>query len=429
MESIRLHASRHLATGVFCIVQTALAFAQDAKPVVLARVIEAEVKSGQRVVGSVNPLRTSTIGSAVEGRVQKFLVNQGDPVKEGQILAQLLTETLEIERAAAMAELDLSMQRLAELENGSRPEDIAEADANMRSAQAALTNAEGKLRRMQLLSTRSAASPEELEDAKEHAMAAKFAFKATEALLNRLKEGARMETIAQATAQVELQRQRLKLIEDRITKSAISAPFDGFVSSEFTEVGAWISRGDPIVEVIQLNEVEIQAPVTAEMVVSLRKGDVIRVEFPELPDELLTGTIERIVPVTATRARTFPVHIKLKNRIHDGTPMLMAGMLARVYLPAGKREMLPLVPKDALVLNGNERSVFVVDRNADHDSASGERIDTVRKVDVDLGVAVDDRIQVRGDIKVNDLVVVVGNERLAPNAQVRIVRALKSPGK
>lgn len=398
--------------------------AVDAKPVVVARVIEAEVKSGQRVIGTVTPLRTSTIGSAVDGRVQAFLVDQGEPIKEGQVLAQLQTETLEIERAASKAELDLAVQRLAELENGSRPEEIAEAEANMKSAKAAVTNAETKLKRVESLAIRNAASPLELDDAKETAEAARFGLLASEALLARIREGARIETIAQAQAQVELQRQRLNLIEDRIAKSAIKAPFDGFVSAEFTEVGAWISQGDPVVEVIELDEVEIEVQATAEMVVALRKGDVIRVEFPELPNELLTGTIDRIVPMSATRARTFPVHVKLKNRIQQETPMLMAGMLARVDLPAGRRQTLPLVPKDALVLNGDDRSVYVVDRAANNESAA---VGTARKVDVDLGVAVDGRIQVRGDVRVGDLVVVVGNERLTPNSQVKIVGSADPP--
>ena len=321
------------------------ATAQDPKPVVVASVIETEVKSGQRVVGSVNPLRTSTIGSAVNGRVQEFCVNSGDRVEEGKVLAKLRTETLEIERAAAEAELGLATQRLAELENGSRAEDIAEAEANMRGAAAALKNAENKLRRVESLATRGATSSTQLGDATEAADSARFAFKATEALYNRIKEGPRPELIAQAAAQVELQRQRLNLIEDRIAKSTIVAPFDGFVAAEFTEVGAWINQGDPIAEVIQLDEVEIRAPVTAEAVVSLRIGDVVRVEFPELPEELLTGTIDRIVPVATSRARTFPVHIRLKNRIQHETPMLKAGMLARIDLPAGKRQRLPLVPR------------------------------------------------------------------------------------
>lgn len=391
------------------------AHSQEAKPVVIANVTVAEVPSGRRVVGTVNPRRSSTIGSAIDGRVQGLLVDQGDRVQQGDVLSRLRTQTLEIERSAAKAELDLAVHQLAELENGALPEEIAQAEANMRTAKAALKNAEGDLKRIETLSSRAAASVAELGDAQEQADVAKFALAASEALLKRIKDGARIESIQQAKAQVALQQERLKLIEDRITKSTITAPFDGYISAEFTEVGAWISQGDPIVEIIQLDEVEIQAPVTAESVVHLRIGDVIRVEFPELPNELITGTIDRIVPIATSRSRTFPVIIKLENSIRDGTPMLMAGMLARVEIPAGTREALPLVPKDSLVLNGNDRSVFLVDRKSDDEVIA-------RKVRVDLGVAVDDRIQVRGDIDADDQVVVAGNERLLPGASVKILR-------
>lgn len=408
-----------------CLVLGATAYGQpddDATPVVAARVIQAEVNTGRRFVGTVHPRRTSTIGSAIDGRVESFEVDAGQPVKQGQTLARLRTATLKIERAIAKAELDLYQQRLAELENGSRPEDIAEATANVRSAEASVKAAASNLQRLEALAARNAASTAELEDARERAESAQFALQATQALLKRLEEGPRLETIAQAKAQVDLGQQRFELAEDRIQKAQIVAPFDGFVSAEFTEVGAWISRGDPIAEVVEMREVEIRAPVTAEAVVNLRKGDVIRVEFPELPDQLLTGKIERIVPVADMRTRTFPVHIRLANPIRDDTPLLLAGMLARVDLPAGRRETLPLVPKDALVLNGSGRSVYVIDGVKTNDAAGG--VGVARKVDVDLGVAVGDYIQVRGAIKDRDLVVVVGNERLTPNAKVKVMREL-----
>ena len=70
--------------------------AQDMKPVVVAIVIEAEVRAGQRVVGTVKPLRTSRIGSALDGRVLLFLVDEGQMIRKGQTLAQLTTKTLEI---------------------------------------------------------------------------------------------------------------------------------------------------------------------------------------------------------------------------------------------------------------------------------------------------------------------------------------------
>lgn len=395
-----------------------LVFAQEPDSVIVARVTEAEINSGRRVIGTVNPLKRSTIGSAVDGRVESLNVNEGERVSQGDVLASLRKQTMQIELAGANAELDLAEKRLTELRNGSLPEEIDEAEANMQAAQAAYKNAASKLSRLEVLSQTNAASVTELEDARERADAARYTVKATEALYKRIKQGPRPESIAQAEAQVELQRQRVLLIADRIEKCDIAAPFDGIVATEFTETGAWIQQGDPVVELVQMDTVEIEAPVTADIAVNLRKGTVVRVEFPELPDQLLTGTVERIVPITATRARTFPVHLELKNKFIDGRPLLLAGMLARVDFPAGRREKLPLVPKDALVLNGANRSVFVVD--------SSQSPAIVREVPVELGVAYEDRIQVQGDLEVGQQVVVVGNERLVDKRPVKVLKEIES---
>jgi multidrug efflux pump subunit AcrA (membrane-fusion protein) len=96
---------------------------ETAAPVVVAPVIEREVHTATRIVGSVMPLRTSIVGSAVAGRVEEYLVDHGDPVREGQPLARLRIDTLRIELAAARSQLTLSEQELAELENGALPED------------------------------------------------------------------------------------------------------------------------------------------------------------------------------------------------------------------------------------------------------------------------------------------------------------------
>lgn len=381
----------------------------------VVEVTEAAVSSGYRVVGSVVPRRRSTIGSAAAGRVAEFFLKPGQSVKAGQPVAQLLTETLKIELAAAEAQLELNRQQLAELVNGSREEDVAEAEANALGARAARENASSNLERMMELSRSGAATLSDLEDARERATFTRYTHAAAEATLARVRAGARPEQIAAARAQVELQQQNVFMIEDRIRKHTIVSPFDGFIAADFTEVGAWINSGDPVVEVVELSEVEVHAPITAELATKLRRGDTIRIEFPELPDQLLTGQLDRIIPIADPRARTFPAVIRLKNQTKDGVPMLMAGMLARVELPAGDLRQLPLVPKDALVLNASRRAVFVAER-----SDSQEAI--VREVPVELGVAVGDMIQVIGDLKAGDLVVVVGNERLAPGMKVAILQ-------
>ncbi|MCH2203857.1 MAG: biotin/lipoyl-binding protein, partial [Fuerstiella sp.] len=118
-------------------------------PVVVAEVIEREVNSGHRVVGTVMPIHKSTVGTAVDGRVVEYLVNLGDYVQANQPLAKLRTGTLEIELNSAQAELTLRQEELRELQNGSRPEEISEARARMLAAEAIQKNSLTRLNRLQ----------------------------------------------------------------------------------------------------------------------------------------------------------------------------------------------------------------------------------------------------------------------------------------
>ena len=99
----------------------------------------------------------------------------------------------------------------------------------------------------------------------------------------------------------------------------------------------------------------------------------------------------------------------------------MAGMLAKAILPTGDRATMPLVPKDALVLNGRRRYVFVVNVNED-----ASAVQTVRSVPVVLGIADFGFVQVTGDLKVGDMVVVRGNERLRDGEEVTTLLAESS---
>lgn len=94
-------------------------------------IVEREVEITQATLGSIIPTRRAIIGSAVDGRVEKFDVRVGDRVEENQPLASLLIATISLELAAAKAELELRQQELVELQNGSRPDEIAQAAARL----------------------------------------------------------------------------------------------------------------------------------------------------------------------------------------------------------------------------------------------------------------------------------------------------------
>ncbi|MGE0378804.1 MAG: biotin/lipoyl-binding protein, partial [Planctomycetaceae bacterium] len=91
---------------------------QPPSPVKVSAVVQREVETFQSGVGTVQPVRRSIVGSAVDGRVIAFPVENGDRVSAGDMLAQLRTETLEWQMAASKAELRHREQDLAELKNG-----------------------------------------------------------------------------------------------------------------------------------------------------------------------------------------------------------------------------------------------------------------------------------------------------------------------
>lgn len=386
--------------------------------VVASPIVERTVAASQTFVGTVQPVRTATIGSAVDGRVVEFAVEEGDRVEAGQKLAQLLTETISLELAAAEAELELRSERLAELRNGSRPEEIEQARARMASAEARRRYANARRERaVAAYQTQRVISDDELDEAIALAGEAEQAYLEAKAAHDLAVAGPRAEAIAQAKAEVDMQEAVVERLSDQITKHTIISRFAGYVVAEFTEEGAWVNRGDPVAEVVAIDQVEVVAQVVEQSVAYIRPGVATDVVVPALGDRVLTGHVSVTIPRADSRSRTFPVKVLVQNEITESGPLLKPGMLARVVLPVGSKGRALMAPKDAVVLGGRSPVVFVVDGVS---AAGGEG--AVRPVPVTLGVASGSLIEVTGDLKPGDLVATEGNERLRPGQTVRVSR-------
>lgn len=385
-------------------------------PVSVQEVVQRKVAAGQSFVGTVMPLRKSTVGSAVDGRVVEYSVNEGDYVKKGDVLAKLLTGTIEIELAGAKAELNLRREELAELKNGSRPEEIDQARAKLATTKARMEYSKGKLIRFQSLFDRQTLSKEELEEATSFAAEGAHSHEEAQAALKLVLQGPRKEKIAQQEAKVLMQEEAVRRIEDRLEKFTIRAYFDGYVTAEHTEVGHWVREGEPIVEIAALDQVEIRVQVLENYIDHVTLGSQVRAEVGALPERTFLGEISVIVPQADVRSRTFPVHVRLNNPKASSGPLLKAGMFARVTLPVGKEEDALLVSKDAIVLGQGSPVLYVVDPDP-KDKKQGK----ARPVTVELGVAEGGLIQVRGPLKAGEKVVIRGNERVFPNQPVTII--------
>jgi RND family efflux transporter MFP subunit len=379
-----------------------------------ARVFVAQVRvdtldEPKTFVGTVMPLRKSIVGSAAPGRVEEYLVNDGDFVKKGTPLVHLRRGIIGAEKKAAEAELEVRRAALAEMEN-SHQDEIAQAKALLAVAEANQQFRNAKLERAKLLG--AAITRELLEE--EISMSAQAGANVTHAQAAlRLLTGASWEQKhEQARARVGVQEAEVERLSEQYERHTMFAPFDGWVTKEHTEMGQWLMQGDPAVEIAELGSVDVEIAVLEDYVTKLHKGTPGNVEINALRSQQFTGQVAIINPQADARARTFPIKVRVENIVDERGPLLKAGMFARVTLPVGEPKRLPLVPKDAISIGGRSPIVFVVD-------STGGKF-TVRPVPVTLGVSTGQWISVGAmELKEGDVVVVEGNERLRPGQEVR----------
>lgn len=367
--------------------------------------------------GTAQPRRTSIVATQAQGLVVELLVEEGDHVCVGQKIAQLRTRTLEIELAGAKATLASLEEEQRELENGSRPDEITRAEALVAAARAQAEWSRMRLERMRDLSGQSAIilSPDELDaaDAQSKRYAAEAA--AAEAVHRLAKEGPRKERIAQSRARAEAQREEVRRIEDEISKRAVKAPFDGYVTRKRTELGQTIVDGGPVIELIDLSTVEVQVMVLEDHIGKVRRGLEAPVRFDALGGAQLVGKVVAVIPQADVRSRQFPVKVRLENPVSEGDPLVKAGMLGRVLLPLGAPHEALVVPKDALVLESGRAVVYVVEDGK------------TRLVPVSLGGTDASWVEVEGDLEPGDKVVTRGNERLRPGEPVELLDVPEEP--
>ena len=189
-------------------------------------------------------------------------------------------------------------------------------------------------------------------------------------------------------------------VEDDIGKCTITAPFDGRITEESTEVGQWLKKGDSIISMLQFDYVKVRIPVPEKYIQSLNVGDESVVNFPAMGNITRTGHIIHIVPQADKRARTFPVYIKIENK----DEAIKSGMFAEATFEMGAILSATMILKEGIVRRGGGEFVYL--------AVDGK----VTEVPVQTGIAHKDLIQIMGDVKPGVDVIVRGNERVR-NAQ------------
>lgn len=208
----------------------------------------------------------------------------------------------------------------------------------------------------------------------------------------------------EARANLARARAALERAEVNLQRTEVRAPFAGRIVSQESQIGEFASPGGAIARLVDTRHLEVTAQAPAALLRNVQPGEMISLAYGS---EELTAPIRAIVPVGDQISRTLEVRIALPEIGWN------IGSAVRVKLPTTAPKSVVAAHRDALVLRANRVSVFVV----------GEDM-KAKQVDVELGVAEGDLIEIIGDVAPGDNLVIRGGERLRDGQSVTIAQGL-----
>ena len=225
-------------------------------------------------------------------RILEMLAEEGDRVQKGQVLARLDTRELKLQLQRLNAEIAAQQSTVDKLHNGTRPEEIRQAEGNLRQAQAAAEHAAGVYQRKRDIYTSIAGiSQQELDNAYHDMEAKQATMSVAEAALQEAKAGPRQEDIAGAEAGLQaLRNEQLRYIY-LLSQYELQAPDDGVIRSRLLEAGDMASPSKPVFKLSLPGKKWVRAYVPETELGRVYEGQQARVYIDSLPGKAIGGQV------------------------------------------------------------------------------------------------------------------------------------------
>ena len=230
-------------------------------------------------------VRQVNLGFKVAGRIQHLRADEGDSIAEEQVLAQLEKVYFEDSMAQLKAQRDQAKANLAKMVAGNRPEDIAQAEANVKEKEATLANAKIAFDRAEQLWKSAVGTRKAFDDAQALHREAEARLNVAREGLRLMRAGFRVEDIDAARAQLADREAALQVAQRQLTDSDLMAPSRGVVLSRVREVGAIVAAGETVFVLSLTNPVWVRSYVSEVDLGRVKPGmDVsVKIDTPGAP--------------------------------------------------------------------------------------------------------------------------------------------------
>lgn len=299
-----------------------------------------EPKDAITASGTIEAIEVN-VASKIGGQIMELAVDEGARVAAGDRIAVVDHATLDIQLRQAEAGVDLARAQLVLLRNGARREDIQQAEAALRQADANVQVAADDARRMRELARTGSVTPKQKDDAEARLTVAQAQQAAAAEALRKVRTLARPEEIQAAEARLAQAVAAADLLAKTIADCTVIAPAGGIVTHRAMEAGELVTPGATLVTLAELDSVYVMIYVTEKELGRVRLGDAAEVKIDAFPDKAFIGKITYISPeaeFTPKNVQTkedrvklvFGIKVEIENRDGRLKPGLPADATIRV---------------------------------------------------------------------------------------------------
>jgi RND family efflux transporter MFP subunit len=324
-------------------------------------------KISERVslTGSLKAKEQVDVNPRIQGRIVKINVDTGQSVARGALIAIIEDDEIaqQVERSKAA---------------------IAVVEATIAQREAELNNARVELDRRRELVEAGLLSRTELDTLDTR-------FRVTQSQL---------EFSRAQRRQTEAEQRELAI---RQGQTRVTSPINGIIAKRHVDIGAMVSSTTPIVTVVSINPMVIDAKASERDIARIQRGAPVIVTVDSLPGQKFAGRVMRIAPLLDPQTRNGLVEIEIPNR--DG--LLKGEMFARIDLDLGSERETTLLPRDALVYRGQQPGVYTVDS------------DLAKFRPVETGLTQEDKVEVTNGLKAGDVVITRGSNLVKDGDRIR----------
>jgi HlyD family secretion protein len=404
----------HLTYLTICCIGLGLAGCKKTEP---KEEVVAPVRVSPAIKGSIRlivnsdavlyPRDQANIVPKISAPVKRFLVNRGDHVKQGQLLAELEARDLAAAAQASRGQYEQAQSNYRSTTAAGVPEQMTKAQTDVTAAREAMDAAKRLLDNRQQLFKDGALAKKLVDEAEVGYTQAKANFDTAQQHLQALQSVSGKEQVNTAAAQVETAKGQYEGAQAQAGYADIRSPITGVVTDRPLYPGEMAAAGTPMLTVMDMSKVVARVNMAQDQAKNVKVGNEATIT-PADGGELVTARVTIVSPASDANSTTVQVWVQADN---PGEKM-HAGQAVHVSIVAATLEGATLIPAPAVLPNAEGETIVLIvdDKNVAHEKV------------VQIGVREPEMVQIVAGVEVGERVVTQGGLGLEDKTKVRIMK-------